>query len=78
MFEMFVFSPCGSHEDYWVNGEQDQVRKIVSAAIGIRGYEQAYVAGEATLSMPGRWGHLGKYPREIYFHSVSDTAGKCP
>jgi hypothetical protein len=82
-FELYTFTPCGKQVTYWLEADQAASHQIMENidlredgpfghAIG-----QGYIRGKATLSEPGKWGHVGRYERQITFHAVERTKDGC-
>lgn len=74
-FEEQTFAPCGSNQSFWLGN-----LNAAQILAGVRGgqWRIGYVGGDAVVSGPGRYGHLGHWTREINFARVHTTEGACP
>lgn len=90
-FEVSSFVPCGMSEEasygngYWLDGTADfydQYSALVQSS-GFdpsAGYLSVYVRFEGELSLPGSYGHLGAYEREVIVTELLEMSAdkKCP
>jgi hypothetical protein len=75
-WEREVFRPCGVQEDWW----SWSTGKIIQE--DPRGWGRVFVVLEGTVSPPGSYGHLGRYPRQIVITEVIEVrpaeSAACP
>jgi hypothetical protein len=69
-FEVSSFTPCGSSERWWLTfGSRGASRefdeRVGGGDKGSTWGMRTYVEWEGTPGEPGRFGHLGAYPREF-------------
>lgn len=78
-WEVQSFRPCGSREDWWVGNEADLRPRAERAGLNPDG--PLLVEVRASVSPPGRFGHLGGYSRQIGVEEVlrveAARAGHC-
>jgi hypothetical protein len=63
------FRPCGGNERWWVSDPGPLLRRYRELVKD--GYGTVYVTVRAEVSEPGRFGHLGMFPRTIAVREVS-------
>ncbi len=78
-WEVQSFRPCGSREDWWVADGADLRPRAERAGLDPDG--PLLVEVRASVSPPGRFGHLGGYSRQIGVEEVlrveAARAGRC-
>lgn len=67
-WELQSFRPCGSREDWWVADAADLRPRAERAGLDPDG--PLLVEVRASVSPPGRFGHLGGYVRQIGVNEV--------
>lgn len=61
-FEKQVFRPCGQREEWWAWGMPADLQKSWG--------QRTFVTVEGELSGRGRYGHMGRYPRQLRVTAV--------
>jgi hypothetical protein len=61
-FEKQVFRPCGQREEWWAWGMPADLQKSWG--------QRTFVVVEGELSGRGRYGHMGRYPRQLRVTAV--------
>ena len=61
-FEKQVFRPCGQREEWWAWGMPADLQKSWG--------QRTFVTVEGELSGRGKYGHMGRYPRQLRVTSV--------
>ncbi len=61
-FEKQVFRPCGQREEWWAWGMPADLQKSWG--------QRTFVTVEGELSGRGKYGHMGRYPRQIRVTAV--------
>ena len=71
-FERQTFRACGSTETWWVGTAPASLQR----GLGTR----AYVRVRGTLGLPGAFGHMGRYPRQLQITEVvaDSRSPDCP
>lgn len=75
-FEESAFTPCGRDERWWVSNDAevvDRYREVTDDE-----YEQVYARLRGRLSVPGTYGHLGEYSRELNVTGVVEIRALRP
>jgi hypothetical protein len=65
------FRPCGGSERWWVSDPGPLLRRYRELVQGE--YGTVYVTVQAEVSDPGRFGHLGMFPRTIAVREVIEA-----
>ncbi len=77
-FETSSFRACGTTEFWWASGEIQPLIDVQPAP----GAPGVYAVVEGEVSLPGSYGHLGAYPRQIEIRQVQRVEpappGSCP
>lgn len=60
-FEQASFQPCGSQDQWWVTRTPPELRR----SPGTSPFGTVYVEWTARRSPAGRYGHMGRYSREL-------------
>jgi|GEM_PF-2562464 len=75
-WELETFRPCGTAEEWWTWSTARIVHDDP------RGWGRRLVVVEGEVSAPGRYGHLGRYTRQIVITRVIEVLGdadaRCP
>ena len=82
-FETFYFKPYGQNEKWWVNYKSvkaqgwEAIKSVLDAQCKSASHtpcryqhRTTKMRGKAIVSKRGKYGHLGRYPREIMFTTM--------
>lgn len=66
-FEEAGFRPCGSDEQWWIVGSDDNINELQQKwnDLGLPWYEHGYAEVKGERTSKGEYGHLGAYDREL-------------